>query len=237
MKVVLLIDGSASFLKLLEIITKRLGYSAFTANSTESALKKLHQSLPDMVMCEANLPDGTGFDLCRSIKANPATSATTLIMVTTDNSETTRKAAIACGCSDFLAKPVTTRQIFWVLEQNIGNKKRQKIRTDLCLRVEVQEGGRNHILFSKNFGEGGVFLMSASPLPVGSLLDLNLELPRHPEPLRVRGEVVYTFGTNVGGHPAGMGIRYIDLDAESSAVLSSFTESCLTESFLPDASA
>lgn len=236
MKVVLLIDGSTSFLKLLEIITKRLGYNAFTANSTETALQKLRQNLPDMVMCEAKLPDGTGFDLCRSIKANPATSNTTLIMVTTDNSETTRKAAIECGCSDYLTKPVTSRQIFWVLEQNIGNKKRQKIRTDLCLRVEVREGGRNHILFSQNIGEGGVFLKSASPLPVGSLLDLNLKLPRHPKPLKVRGEVVYTFGTNAVGHPAGMGIKYVNLDAETNAVLSNFAESCLTEDFLPDAS-
>lgn len=235
MKVVLLIDGSSSFLKLVEIIIKRLGYRAFTANSSGSALQKLRQNLPDMVMCEANLPDGKGLDLFRSIKADPTTRDTTLIMVTTDNSEKTRKAAIECGCSDFLAKPVTTRQIFQVLEQNIGNKRRQKIRTDLALRVEVQEGGRKYFLYTHNFGEGGVFLKSAAPLPLGSVLDLSLELPRHPEPLQVQGEVVYSFGESAGGHPAGMGIRFINLDAETSVLLSTFTENSLTESIPPDA--
>lgn len=234
MKVVLLIDGSSSFLKLVEIIIKRLGYRAFTANSSGSALEKLRQNLPDMVMCEANLPDGKGLDLCRSIKADPTTRDTTLIMVTTDNSDKTRKAAIECGCADFLAKPVTTRQLFQVLERNIGNKRRLQIRTDLTLRAEVREGGRSYYLSTHNFGEGGVFLKSEAPLPVGSVIDLSLEFPRLPEPFKIRGEVVYTFGESAGGHPAGMGVKFINLDAETGAFLSQLTENLLTDPSLPD---
>lgn len=56
-------------------ILQRAGYAVQEANSGEAALRMVMSELPDLVLLDVKLPDISGFEVCRRIKANPATAS------------------------------------------------------------------------------------------------------------------------------------------------------------------
>lgn len=230
MKTVFLVDSAASFLQYLQLIIKRLGYETVTA-ATGACLESIKEKVPDMVVCEANLPDRGGVELCREIKADPETRHAHVVVVTTDGSNGTRAAAMESGASDFLAKPVTMRAVFNVLEHHIGFRRRKQIRTPYRTPVKVDRGdGRPRVLETSNLGEGGMFLESEDSYPVGEVLDLRFALSSSSSILSVKGEVVYAFRMRAGDFAPGMGIRFVDLDYEQQQQLTGHIESYVTGS-------
>ena len=76
--------------------------------------------------------------------------------------------------------------------------------------------------FARNINEGGLFVETDSPLPVGTLVQLKFYLPGLDAPVETQGEVVWVGrGGETGSHsedtPArpGMGIQFKELSAES----------------------
>ncbi|MBX3216656.1 MAG: PilZ domain-containing protein [Labilithrix sp.] len=78
---------------------------------------------------------------------------------------------------------------------------------DLCSEHNFWTG------LTMNLSEGGVFVATHVSLPVGSLVGLHLELPRHPQRIMTLGEVrwsrAYTGDDDV---PPGLGIQFVGLD-------------------------
>jgi CheY-like chemotaxis protein/Tfp pilus assembly protein PilZ len=223
MKTVFLVDSAASFLQYLQLIIKRLGYETVTA-ATGACLESIKEKVPDMVVWG-------GVELCREIKADPETRHAHVVVVTTDGSNGTRAAAMESGASDFLAKPVTMRAVFNVLEHHIGFRRRKQIRTPYRTPVKVDRGdGRPRVLETSNLGEGGMFLESEDSYPVGEVLDLRFALSSSSSILSVKGEVVYAFRMRAGDFAPGMGIRFVDLDYEQQQQLTGHIESYVTGS-------
>ncbi len=225
MKTVFLVDPSASFTQYLELIIRRLGYETLVARTAGDCMESVRQRLPDMIMSEMLLPDSDGLELCRTIKGDPGTSKTHFVIVTTRGGNGAGRAALDSGCSDFLAKPVKMREVFSVLEQHIGYRRRKQIRTPFVTPVEVDCGaGTPERLETSNLGEGGMFIKREGPYPVGAMLGLRFSLGKRSTAFRVRGEVVYAFSTGGEGVFPGMGIRFVDLAPEQQARISSYIE-------------
>ena len=233
MKAVLLVDSSASFLKVMEILIARLGYRAQLSNCAEDCLKVIKETNPDLVMCETNLSDGEGSDLCRKIKGDPHMSDTFVVMLTTDGSENTRLLAEESGCNDYLTKPVQVRTLFNTLEKLVGKRRRKHIRTSMKITVQVVDRDEYFSLETVDVGEGGVFLKTDAPSPVGTLLQLSFNIPGYSQPLRVEGEVVYAFQSLTEGHNPGMGVSFRNLSREAEYILSHFVEDHIAR-FLPE---
>jgi uncharacterized protein (TIGR02266 family) len=68
--------------------------------------------------------------------------------------------------------------------------------------------------FVENLSEGGVFIATREPLPMGSQLTMMIGLPDGGAPIAVRGEVRWTREPTSEGAPLGMGIRFVDLSFE-----------------------
>ena len=230
MKTVFLVDESAAFLQYLMLIVKRLGYDTISAGRACDCLEGVREKVPDMVICEANLPDGGGVDLCRQIKSDPETKHVHVVVVTTDGSNGTRQAAMDAGASEFLAKPVTMRSIFNVLEQQIRFRRRKQIRTPYVTRVKVARGNSQaETLETSNLGEGGMFIRSDASDPVGAVLDLSFTLNGSPVAFKARAEVLYAFnGESTTPMGSGMGVRFTDLDGQQQFLLTRHIEDYVT---------
>jgi CheY-like chemotaxis protein/Tfp pilus assembly protein PilZ len=231
MKTVFLVDSSATFLQYLGLIIKRLGYGTVATATGDACREGIKKHVPAMVICEANLPDRGGVELCREIKADPEARHAHVVVITTDGSNGTRAAAMENGASDFLAKPVTMRAVFNVLEHHIGFRRRKQIRTPYRTPVKVDRAnGKPRILETTNLGEGGMFLKSGDSYPVGEVLDLRFALNGSSSSLSVKGEVVYVFRMKAGGFSPGMGIRFVGLGHEQQLLLTGHIESYITGS-------
>jgi len=93
-------------------------------------------------------------------------------------------------------------------------ERRRAERADLLVRVDYQTVDELFSEFARNINEGGVFVETETPHPLGTPVDLQFKLPGSAEPIHVTGTVVRT-AEGSADEPSGMGIEFADLDSET----------------------
>lgn len=76
------------------------------ATDGEAALAALDKHRPALVLLDVRMPDMDGYEVCRRIKANPATADTPVIFVTTQDELKDELTGFELGAVDYLTKPV-----------------------------------------------------------------------------------------------------------------------------------
>jgi len=73
-----------------------------------SALDRLRDGtpLPDLVLLDLQLPDGSGIDVLKAIKGEPALQMVPVVILSTSSAEQDRHAAYAASANSFVVKPV-----------------------------------------------------------------------------------------------------------------------------------
>lgn len=103
---VLVVDDILPNVKLLEAKLSSEYYDVLTATSGEEALVKVANDSPDIVLLDVMMPGMDGFEVCKRIKADPATAHIPVVMVTALTDSTDRVRGLQAGADDFLSKPV-----------------------------------------------------------------------------------------------------------------------------------
>ncbi len=93
-------------------------------------------------------------------------------------------------------------------------ERRRAERADLVVRVDYQTVDEFFSEFARNINEGGLFVESETPHPLGTRVDLQFQLPGSDEPAQLSGTVVRT-SNGSGSEPPGMGIVFDDLDRQT----------------------
>ncbi|MFH1874705.1 MAG: PilZ domain-containing protein [Pseudomonadota bacterium] len=108
------------------------------------------------------------------------------------------------------------------MNNKTGQEKRLYPRKAMHTQVifEDEFGQGLFYVYSRDISLGGLFLESAIPLRLGTLLLLSFNLPEISEPIRVTGEAI-----RVSYPEPGMGIRFIDLPNKESLLLEKYIES------------
>ncbi|MCC7380439.1 MAG: DUF4388 domain-containing protein [Deltaproteobacteria bacterium] len=108
---VLLVDSDAKSQRVLEVSLRKAGFSVLTAPDLEPALDLALERAPEIVITEADLPNGTGFDLCRLLREDPRTTGTGVMFLAADGTPEAKIRAISAGADDYLAKPLFVKEI------------------------------------------------------------------------------------------------------------------------------
>jgi class 3 adenylate cyclase/CheY-like chemotaxis protein len=108
---ILVVDDTAPNVKLLEQVLLLAGYEVVTAYSGEEGLAKVVFAKPDLVLCDVVMPEMSGYEVCRALRANPATALLPVVMVTALDPETERIKGIEAGADDFLSKPINQPEL------------------------------------------------------------------------------------------------------------------------------
>jgi adenylate cyclase len=103
---ILVVDDTASNVKLLADILMARGYSVHTAAAGPEALVAMEREAPDLVLLDVMMPGMSGYDVCRKIRENPATAMVPVVMVTALDPGQERVKGIEAGADDFLTKPI-----------------------------------------------------------------------------------------------------------------------------------
>jgi type IV pilus assembly protein PilZ len=90
------------------------------------------------------------------------------------------------------------------------DERRRGFRAPIELKVEYKRLNTFFADYTKNISRGGSFIGTDKPLPVGTEFVFALGVPGMPEPLRLRGKVIWVTPTAEAtkGNPAGMGIEF-----------------------------
>ncbi|HEY7374807.1 MAG TPA: PilZ domain-containing protein [Polyangia bacterium] len=97
-------------------------------------------------------------------------------------------------------------------------------RYDRQLEIEVLFEGKKQISQTRNISLGGLYLVSATPLPIGTTVQLRFQLPTQPEPVEVAGDVRWVVKQGAGDQ-SGIGIRFQGLRARDVWALNRFFQS------------
>jgi DNA-binding response OmpR family regulator len=107
---ILIVDDLAPNLRLLEAVLSTAGFEVLPAQSGQEALSIVAQERPDLVLLDIQMPDMDGYEVCRRLRADPATSFLPIVMVTSSEGED-RVAAIEVGADDFVMKPFDHQEL------------------------------------------------------------------------------------------------------------------------------
>src|SRR5471032_1241634 len=104
---VLVVDDVPANVKLLEARLLAEYFDVITAMKGADALAICARGECDIVLLDVMMPDMDGFEVCRKLKANPATHHIPVVMVTALDQPSDRVKGLEAGADDFLTKPVT----------------------------------------------------------------------------------------------------------------------------------
>jgi len=104
---ILVVDDVPANVKLLEARLSAEYFNVVTAHGGVEALAICERAECDIVLLDVMMPDMDGFEVCRRIKANPATQHLPVVMVTALDQATDRVRGLEAGADDFLTKPVS----------------------------------------------------------------------------------------------------------------------------------
>ena len=108
---ILAVDDTPQNLKLLERFLSLSGYEVETVASGAEALASISANKPDIVLLDVVMPQMSGYDVCRAIRANPATALLPVVMVTALDPSEERVKGIEAGADDFLPKPINQQEL------------------------------------------------------------------------------------------------------------------------------
>jgi CheY-like chemotaxis protein len=108
---ILVVDDSTEITAEIEGALRKEGYEVLTAKDGVEGLRVAFSQNPALILCDAATPRMDGYALMRAIKANPATSGTPMILLTSKTSPEEEHRALKSGFNDFIAKPMMTIRV------------------------------------------------------------------------------------------------------------------------------
>ena len=127
---ILVVDDQRTNAEMVSGLLRNLGYDVELALSGAEALEIVTSKGPDLVISDIIMPGIDGYELCRRLRANPATALLPVILVTSAEAQSERVKGVEAGADDFLAKPVNWHELFGRVKRLLHVK---------ALQDEIQE--------------------------------------------------------------------------------------------------
>lgn len=124
-RTVLLVEDSDAIRDAFTILLEDAGYTVLGAGTGGDALRLAADHVPDLMLLDMGLPDMTGLDVVRKIKADAATAGISVVAVTGRDEAADRRACLAAGCAAYIVKPVNTQKLVRDLPGFMGEGKQE----------------------------------------------------------------------------------------------------------------
>ncbi len=108
---VLVVDDDREIARLVRAYLEQAGYRALCAHDGATALRTLRTERPDLLILDLMLPDRDGLEIARQLRADPATAALPILMLTARVDDTDRIVGLELGADDYITKPFNPREV------------------------------------------------------------------------------------------------------------------------------
>ena len=102
---VVIIDDEPTTLLLLESAVESLA-EVVTVSRSAAAFSVILAQQPDLIVLDISMPELSGFDVCKQLKACPSTASIPVIFVTSHSDTENEHSALSLGAIDFISKPI-----------------------------------------------------------------------------------------------------------------------------------
>ncbi len=115
---VMVVDDSPTIRKILGLTLERAGFIVVAEPNGESALERLKNLVPRVVLLDIAMPDLDGYEVCKRIKQDPRTSAVPVIMLSGKGAFFDKVKGHMAGATEYLTKPFETPEVLAVVTQH-----------------------------------------------------------------------------------------------------------------------
>ncbi len=108
----------------LALVSATLGgddrFTLLLARDGKEALEMARREKPDLLFLDVYMPKMNGYDVCKALKEDPATSHIQIIMLTAMAQEADRQKALKLGAVDYFTKPFSPAVLLRKVEEYLG---------------------------------------------------------------------------------------------------------------------
>ena len=108
---VLIVEDEPPLVELLRYNIEKEGFGIQIATDGEKALLLASENKPDLVILDWMLPDISGIDVCRQLRARKETKSLPIIMLTARGEESDKVSALDAGADDYIVKPFSPSEL------------------------------------------------------------------------------------------------------------------------------
>ena len=111
MRTVLIADDDPDILALVTFKVRQAGYTLITATDGAAALAAARETPPDLAVLDVSMPRMSGLEVCRELRADPATKQVPVLLLTARAQEADIEAGFDVGANDYVVKPFSPRDL------------------------------------------------------------------------------------------------------------------------------
>jgi signal transduction histidine kinase len=143
-KTILVIDDEEMMREAVKAVLESEGYTVLESSNGEDGLQAAVQRVPDLVLCDIEMPGLSGFDVLHMFRENPITAVVPFVFLSGRSKTTDRRKGMQLGADDFLTKPFDSKELLATVntrllrrEQEIvhAEKKLEKLRLNISTSV------------------------------------------------------------------------------------------------------
>ena len=132
------IDDGATIRKTVEYILNRHGYEASAISNPLKALSLVFYLKPDLILCDIDMPELDGYEICAMLRTSSLFRETTIIMLTGKDGFIDRVRARMVGATDYLTKPFGEGELLMLVEKYVGLGQPDRPKPDKLLAEAVE---------------------------------------------------------------------------------------------------
>lgn len=108
---VFVVDDDPSIVRTISGFLKRAGFRTADAGDVAGALKEIREQRPDLILLDVSLPDGSGFEICRSLHSEATAFTTPILFISANDDTSTKLQGFEVGGMDYITKPIVGAEV------------------------------------------------------------------------------------------------------------------------------
>ena len=116
-RTILYVEDNEYNRKIVRQLVSRTRYRLIEAVDGEAGVEMARAERPDLILMDVQLPKMSGLDATRILRADPATSASPIVVITSFALSGDRERAVEAGANGYLAKPYSPRELLALVQQ------------------------------------------------------------------------------------------------------------------------
>jgi sigma-B regulation protein RsbU (phosphoserine phosphatase) len=145
---ILVVDDSPVNLRLIVRTLEGRGYRILAAKNGRAALEIARRVGPDLILLDVMMPEIDGFEVCRTLKADPATRDAVVVFLSALGEVTDKVTGLELGASDYITKPIQPAEVVARVANHLTRqqlerevrKSRDRLQRELASAGAMQRG-------------------------------------------------------------------------------------------------
>lgn len=141
---ILIVEDDSSLAEVLDYNLCQEGYETHVARDGQQGLQEIRLRCPDLVVLDLMLPLIDGVEVCRLVRAAPATQSMLILMLTAKSEEADQLVGFSVGADDYVTKPFSIKVLLQRINALLRRQERGSADRDVIVSQGVMIDRRRH---------------------------------------------------------------------------------------------